>query len=178
MARSVNLVIIVGNLTRDPEMRYTPQGHAVTSFGVATNRRWVSEGAEREEVEFHNVVAWNKLAEICNELLRKGRKVYVQGRLQTRSWVGADNLKRTKTEIIADDMVVLDSKWVGGTDKTASRSVSGETVVKEEAARTEEKGAVAGEEKKAKASGGETENPSAVEGNEASEEVKADEIPF
>jgi len=110
MSRSVNMAIIVGNLTRDPEMRYTPQGHAVTSFGVATNRRWVAEGVEKDEVEFHNVVAWNKLAELCNELLAKGRKVYIQGRLQTRTWDGADGVKRNRTEIVADDMVLLDSR--------------------------------------------------------------------
>lgn len=110
MSRSVNQVIIVGNLTRDPQMRYTPGGHAVTSFAVATNRNWVSEGVEREEVEFHSVVAWNKLAELCSQFLSKGRKVYVQGRLQTRHWDDAAGVRKYRTEIIAEDMVILDSR--------------------------------------------------------------------
>lgn len=115
MARSVNMVVIVGNLTRDPEMRYTPAGHAVTGFGVATNRSWkTAEGSVREEAEFHNVVAWNKLAEICSQYLKKGRQVYVQGRLQTRTWEGKDGSKRTRTEIVADDMLMLGSSGGGG----------------------------------------------------------------
>ena len=84
MARSLNKVMLIGNLTRDPEMRYTPQGTAVCTFGVATNRSWTTEsGEKKEDAEFHNVVAWNKLAEICTQLLKKGRKVYVEGRLST-----------------------------------------------------------------------------------------------
>lgn len=110
MSRSVNMAIIVGNLTRDPEMRYTPGGHAVTSFAVATNRSWVSEGQSREDVEFHNVVAWNKLAELCSQFLSKGRKVFIQGRIQTRSWDDANGVKKYRTEIVADDMVILDSR--------------------------------------------------------------------
>lgn len=110
MSRSVNMAIIVGNLTRDPEMRYTPGGHAVTGFAVATNRSWVSEGQTKEAVEYHNIVAWNKLAELCSQLLTKGRKVYIQGRLSTRSWDDASGVKKYKTEIIAEDMVLLDSR--------------------------------------------------------------------
>src|SRR3989339_1192369 len=110
MSRSVNVAIIIGNLTPDPEMRYTPGGHAVTSFTVATNRSWVSEGQTKEDVEFHNIVAWNKLAELCSQLLSKGRKVFIQGRLQTRNWDDANGVKKYRTEIIADDMVILDSR--------------------------------------------------------------------
>lgn len=110
MSRSVNKAIIIGNLTRDPEMRYTPNGQAVTTFSVATNRRWVTEGQEKEEVEFHNVVAWNKLAELCSQLLSKGRKVFIEGRLQTRNWNDAQGTKHYKTEIVAEDMVILDSR--------------------------------------------------------------------
>ena len=112
MPRSVNKAIIVGNLTRDPEMRYTPQGHAVTSFGVATNRDWVTEGEKKEQVEFHNVVAWNKLAEICSQLLSKGRKVYIEGRLQTRNWEDQNGTKQYRTEIVANEMVALDPRPV------------------------------------------------------------------
>jgi single-strand DNA-binding protein len=111
MARSLNKVILIGNLTRDPELRYTPQGTAVCTFGVATNRQWTTEsGEKKEDAEFHRVVAWNKLAEICSQLLTKGRKVYVEGRLQTRSWTGQDGAQRTTTEVVISDMIVLDSR--------------------------------------------------------------------
>ena len=114
MARSLNKVVLIGNLTRDPELRYTPQGTAVCTFGLATNRQWVTEGGEKkEEAEFHRIVAWNKLAEICSQLLSKGRKVYVEGRLQTRSWSGQDGNQRTSTEIVISDMIVLDSRREG-----------------------------------------------------------------
>ncbi|MFZ5425268.1 MAG: single-stranded DNA-binding protein [Patescibacteria group bacterium] len=110
MARSVNKVILVGNLTRDPELRYTPQGHAVVGFGVATNREWKSEGEKKESTEFHNIVAWNKLAELCSQLLTKGTKVYVEGRLQTRDWVNDSGEKRYKTEVVIEEMIVLSSR--------------------------------------------------------------------
>ncbi len=116
MARSLNKVVLIGNLTRDPELRYTPQGTAVCTFGVATNRQWVTEsGEKKEDAEFHRIVAWNKLAEICSQLLTKGRKVYVEGRLQTRSWTGQDNQQRTTTEIVISDMIILDSRRDAGT---------------------------------------------------------------
>jgi len=111
MARSLNKVVLIGNLTRDPELRYTPQGTAVCTFGLATNRQWVTEaGEKKEDAEFHRLVSWNKLAEICSQLLSKGRKVYVEGRLQTRSWTGQDGNQRTSTEIVISDMILLDSK--------------------------------------------------------------------
>lgn len=111
MARSLNKVILIGNLTRDPEMRYTPQGTAVCTFGIATNRQWTTEsGEKKEEAEFHRVVAWSKLAEICSQLLTKGRKTYVEGRLQTRTWTGQDGAQRTTTEIVITDMIILDSR--------------------------------------------------------------------
>ena len=98
-----NQAIVLGNLTRDIEMRYTPKGQAVVSFSVATNRRWTNQAGEpQEQVEFHNIVAWGKLAEICNQILYKGRKALIAGRLQTRSWEGQDGAKRYSTEIVAD----------------------------------------------------------------------------
>jgi single-strand DNA-binding protein len=112
-SRNLNKVMLIGNLTRDPEMRYTPQGNAVASFVVATNREWVTQGEKKQSVDFHNVVAWNKLAEICGQLLKKGIKVFVEGRLQTRDWVGDDGKKRYKTEIIIDDMIILTPKKGG-----------------------------------------------------------------
>lgn len=109
--RSLNKVMLIGNLTRDPELRYTPAGTAVVSFGLATNRGWTTEsGEKREETEFHRIVAWNKLAELCSQLLTKGRKVFVEGRLQTRSWQGQDGRERQSTEIVIDDMIILDPR--------------------------------------------------------------------
>ena len=90
---NLNRATILGNCTRDPEMRYTPAGQGVTSFSVATNRRWTKDGEEKEEVEFHNIVAWGKLAEIAHQLLKKGARVYVEGRLQTRAWTGQDGVQ-------------------------------------------------------------------------------------
>ena len=111
MARSLNKATLIGNLTRDPELRYTPQGTAVCTFGVATNRQWTTEsGEKKEDVEFHRVVAWNKLAELCSQLLGKGKKVYVEGRLQTRNWTGKDEVKRSTTEVVINEMIILDSK--------------------------------------------------------------------
>ncbi len=112
-ARSVNKVILIGNLTRDPELRYTPQGTPVASFGLATNREWAVDGVKKEAADFHNVVAWNKLAELCSQLLTKGAKTYVEGRLQTRDWVDGDGNKRYKTEVVIDEMIVLASKKMG-----------------------------------------------------------------
>ncbi len=113
-SRSLNKVQLIGNLTRDPELRYTPQGTAVCTFGLATNRGWVTDtGEKKEEAEFHKVVAWNKLAEICSQLLSKGRRVYIEGRLSTRSWQGQDGSQRQTTEIVAHDMIILDSRGAG-----------------------------------------------------------------
>lgn len=114
MARSLNKVQLIGNLTRDPELRYTPQGTAVCTIGIATNREWKTEaGEKKEDVEFHRLVAWNKLAEICANLLKKGRKIYAEGRLQTRSWQAQDGAQRTTTEIVISDMIILDPKRDG-----------------------------------------------------------------
>jgi len=111
MARSLNKVELIGNLTRDPELRYTPQGTAVCTFGLATNRYWTTEsGEKKEDVEFHRIVAWQKLAELCGQLLAKGRKVYVEGRLQTRKWTAQDGTEKTTTEIVINDMIILDSR--------------------------------------------------------------------
>lgn len=110
-SRSLNKVLLIGNLTRDPELRFTPQGTAVCTFSLATNRSWAtSEGGERnEQVEYHRVVAWSKLAEICGQLLKKGRKAFVEGRLQTREWTTQEGQKRQITEIVIENMILLDS---------------------------------------------------------------------
>lgn len=107
----INRATIVGRLTRDPEVRTTPSGVNVASFGVATNFVWTDPtGARKEAVEFHNVVAWRKLGEIVAQYLKKGRRVLVEGRLQTRTWEGQDGSKRNRTEIVADNLIMLDSK--------------------------------------------------------------------
>lgn len=114
MSRSVNKVILLGNLTRDPEIRYTPQGSAVASFGLATNREFNGQdGVKKEVVDFHNIVAWNKLAELCGQLLKKGTKVFVEGRLQTREWNDPQGNKRYKTEVVIDSMIRLTSTRSG-----------------------------------------------------------------
>ncbi|MBI2034644.1 MAG: single-stranded DNA-binding protein [Candidatus Levybacteria bacterium] len=116
MARSLNRVQLIGNLTRDPELRYTPSGTAVCTFGMATNRTWTTDtGEKREEADFHRIVAWNKLAEICSQFLTKGRKAYVEGRLSTRSWTGQDGAQRSTTEVVIDDMILLDNRGSGQT---------------------------------------------------------------
>lgn len=108
---SLNKVLLIGNLTRDPELRYTPSGAAVCTFGLATNRVYVaSDGTKKEEAEFTRIVSWNKLAELCSQLLTKGRKVYVEGRLQTRTWETPDGQSRQTTEVVIDDMRILDSR--------------------------------------------------------------------
>lgn len=113
-SRSLNKVQLIGNLTRDPELRYTPTGAAVCTIGLATNRTWTTEsGEKKEETEFHRVVAWNKLAELCSQLLAKGRKIFVEGRLRTNTWQGQDGAQRSTTEVVIEDMIILDSRRPG-----------------------------------------------------------------
>ncbi len=149
MAKSLNRVQLIGNLTRDPELRYTPNGTAVCSFGVATNRNWTTDaGEKKDDAEFHNIVAWNKLAELCSQFLVKGSKVFVEGRLATRTWQGQDGQQRNKTEIVISDMILLDGKRPAAAEEEEG---------KEEKPKKEEK----------------EETPS-----EPSEEVAPDDIPF
>jgi len=119
MARDLNKVMLTGRLGADPEMRFTPQGTAVTTFRVASNRPWKSgDGVPHEDTEWFRIVAWDKLAEICNEYLKKGTRVYIEGRLQTRSWDDRDTgEKRYITEVVAQDMIILTPK---GQDEAAA----------------------------------------------------------
>ena len=104
----VNKVILIGNLGSDPQVRYTPQGTAVANFSVATTERYTNKNGERESrTEWHRIVAWSKLAEICSQYLKKGKQVYIEGRIQTRQWDDKDGNKRTTTEIVANNMVML-----------------------------------------------------------------------
>ncbi len=192
-SRSLNKAMLIGNLTRDPELRYTPQGTAVCSFGLATNRSWMpSDSSERrEETEFHRIVSWNKLAELCSQLLTKGRKVYIEGRLQTRSWESPDGEKRQATEIVAEDMVILDQR----------RPVTDDKGNKEEKEKSEVKSEEKGDSKAGKAEGKEEKDSSPDEkkkgkdkeekekdgaknekskekGAEKDDEIDIDDIPF
>lgn len=106
--RGLNKVMVIGHLGRDPEMRYTPSGRPVTSFSVVTTRTWTSaEGERHEESEWFNVVAWGNLAEICNQYLSKDQQVYVEGRLQTRGWEDDEGKRHYRTELVANEMIVL-----------------------------------------------------------------------
>lgn len=108
MGRGLNKVMIIGNLGRDPEIRYTPSGRPVTSFSVATTRTWVNyDGERKEETEWFNVVAWGPLAEICNQYLASGKQVYIEGRLQTRGWEDEQGRRHFRTEIVAQEMILL-----------------------------------------------------------------------
>lgn len=107
----LNKAMLIGNLTRDPEMRTTNNGTNVASFAIATNLVWKDQqGQMQKKAEFHNIVAWRKLADICNQYLKKGGKVYIEGRIQNREWVGQDNQKKYRTEIVADNMIMLSSQ--------------------------------------------------------------------
>ena len=161
-SRSLNKVMLIGNVTRDPELRYTPNGTAVCSFGLATNRSWMPEGGteRREETEFHRLVAWNKLAELCSQLITKGRKIYVEGRLQSRNWETPDGEKRNATEIVIEDMMLLDARPGAAPEKVAEAPAEApieetpveEPVVEEAAPKKEKK--------------------------ESTEEIDLDDIPF
>jgi single-strand DNA-binding protein len=111
MGRGLNKVMLIGNLGRDPEMRYTPSGKPVTSFSLASSRSWVSsDGERREETEWFNVVAWGNLAEICNQHLARGQQVYIEGRLQTRSWEDNNGQRHFRTEVVANEMIILGNR--------------------------------------------------------------------
>ncbi len=145
-ARSLNKVMLIGNLTRDPEVRYTPTGSSVATFGIATNRSWTpADGGEKQErVDFHNIVAWSKLADICGQLLHKGDKVYVEGRLQTRDWKAQDGSDRKSTEIVIDNMMLLRSTR-SGTDAAESESSEREDATAEKPARAKKRASKADE---------------------------------
>jgi single-strand DNA-binding protein len=111
MANGLNKAILIGNLGRDPEMRYTPSGVAVANFNIATSETWTNkEGQKETRTEWHRIVAFGKLGEICGEYLAKGRQVYIEGRIQTRDWEDKEGVKRYTTEIIANQMIMLGSR--------------------------------------------------------------------
>lgn len=169
MARSLNKVQLIGNLTRDPELRYTPNGTAVCSFSIATNRNWTTDtGEKKEEVEFHRIVAWNKLAELCSQFLIKGRKVFVEGRLATRSWNAQDGTQKQTTEIIISDMILLDSR------RTGEQEVISEEASVEETPKKSVKPVKSGKKEEAKEEAKEEVTQEAV----PEDEIAPDDIPF
>ncbi len=125
--RSVNKVILIGNLTRDPELKSTTSGQSIVTFGLATNRQWTTSSREkRSSAEFHECVAWAKLAEICRERLHKGMLVYVEGYLKTRSWDMEDGTRRFRTEIVLQDMIILEKRADGSDEYVPEPGMGGE----------------------------------------------------
>jgi single-strand DNA-binding protein len=173
---SLNKVMLIGNLTRDPEMRYTPSGAAVCTFGIATNRYYVaSDGQKKEETEFIKIVSWNKLAELCSQLLVKGRKVYVEGRLQTRSWETPDGVSKQTTEVVIDDMRILDAK------KDFEGSGDEDTLIHEEPVVAVKAGSDSqtSDEIKNKAKEEDTKKPNKEEkGKDDKDDVDLEDLPF
>lgn len=166
-SRSINRVQLLGNLTRDPELKYTPSGAPVCTFGIATNRSWATqEGQTKEETQYHRIVAWNKLAELCAKLLTKGRKAYIEGRIAYRSFIGKDGLQKTMTEVVMEDFIVF-----GDGRRTVEEEVTTEEV---KDTQVEEKSAPVGEESKTK------KKKEKDEGGEAEEEetINPEDIPF
>lgn len=171
-SRSWNKIELLGNLASDPELRYTSQGTAVCTFTVATNRTFVSDGEKKEEADFHRIVAWGKLAELCQQLLKKGVRVFVAGRLQNREWEGNDGQKRRTTEIVIEDMILL--------TPTGGRMVSEEPVGPNEP--TDEQKTTESEEGKEEESQSPSQKktsttPKAKE-TPANENVSEDDLPF
>ncbi|MGH9526959.1 MAG: single-stranded DNA-binding protein, partial [Terriglobales bacterium] len=126
MPRSVNRVTLLGHLGKDPELKYTPSGQAVTKFSMATSERWKDKNGEwQDRTEWHNIVLWAKMAETANQYLTKGSQVFIEGRLQTRSWDDKDGKKHYMTEIVAQDMVLLGGRGGGEPRRAAAPSGGG-----------------------------------------------------
>lgn len=151
-SRSLNRIVLIGNLTRDPELKYTPAGTAVCTFGIATNRSWTTnDGQTKEDVQYHRVVAWQKLAELCGKFLNKGRKVFVEGRMTYRTFTGKDGIQRTIAEIVLDDFIVF------GDSRKMTENI--ETVKKAATVPANEKATTKTEENKIEPNKDETVNP-------------------
>ena len=173
-SRSLNRVTLIGNLTRDPELKYTPQGTAVCTFGVATNRNWTTATGElKEEAQFHRIVSWQKLAELCSKLLTKGKKVYLEGRVTYRTFVGRDGVQRTITEIVLDDFIIFDSfrRTEANVQSATTPSATAEKLSDEEVSpsKTEEQKSESKSEKK---------ESSKIKVDSEDEKVEPEDIPF
>ena len=160
----MNRAILIGNLTRDPELKYTPAGTAVCTFGIATNRSWTTaDGQTKEDVQYHRIVAWQKLAELCGKLLTKGRKVYLEGRLTYRSFTGKDGAPRSITEIVLEDFIVFGD---GRKNLETQTQESSSAVTKTE------------ETKDSKVPRVEVKKTEVVNSSTGNEDVNPDDIPF
>jgi single-strand DNA-binding protein len=170
----MNKVTLIGNLTRDPELKYTPAGTAVCTFGVATNRTWTTvTGEQKEDTQFHRIVAWQKLAELCGKLLTKGKKIYLEGRITYRSFVGKDGMQRSITEIVMDDFIVFDSgRRMDNTIPNSPATIQPETH-NEISETPEEKNELVSEEIKTNERTASKKNKT-----EEDEKVNPDDIPF
>ena len=167
---NLNKIFILGRLTRDPEQRTMPNGRVISNFGMATNRIWTNQesGEKQEQVEFHNVVAFGKLAEICNQYLTKGQLTLIEGRIQTRSWEDQDGNKRYRTEIVAENMQMGPRPGGGRSEETSETSETVDEVqIEENKEEAEEK------EKKSK-----SKKKKPAKGGSASEEIDVKDIPF
>lgn len=162
----LNKVMLIGNVTRDPELKTIPSGQQVASFSIATNLVWIdkSSGQKQQKVEFHNIVVWRKLAEICGQYLKKGSKIYIEGRLQTRDWVGQDGVKRYRTEIIGDNMIMLGGRG-NGSSQFQPNNQNTATAAKEEIPTIQQEDS---------SGGGQQNTPNSSD----DEEINVEEIPF
>lgn len=171
---NLNRAMIIGNSTRDVELRTIPSGRQVASFAVATNRRWTDQesGEQKEDVQFHEVVAWGKLAEISNQIIHRGTKVYVEGRLRTRTWEGQDGARREKTEIVAENIIALSPK---GYSAPSDYPPETQTSPKEESQDAADKPTPTGGQAAKK-----SDLPASKQGKkiEDDDEINLDEIPF
>ena len=164
--RSLNRVQLIGNLTRDPELRYTPNGTAVCTFGLATSRSWMtSEGERKEETQFHRIVAWNKLAELTGQILKKGQRVYVEGRLTYRTITDKQGNQKIITEIVLDDFIAFNSAKPKEKTEEEQEKESPKTEEKQETSEQQEEKQAAEEEPQ-------------EEKEEEEEKIEADDIPF
>ncbi len=121
----LNKVMLIGRVTKEPEIRTITSGQTVATFSIATNRQWTDQAGQRQEKgEFHNIVAWRKLAEIIQQYVKKGSKIYIEGRLETRSWNDPQGVKKYRTEIVADNIIMLDSKQSGSAGAASATAAS------------------------------------------------------
>lgn len=169
-SRSLNRVMLIGNLTRDPELKYTQAGTAICTFGVATNRTWkTQDGQTKEDVQYHRIVSWQKLAELCGKLLSKGSKVFLEGRITYRTFTARDGQEKSITEIILDDFIVFTYGKRTSTDFQASQTERPESEVKIEEKKEEE------EEEKGKESNKEKEQEKGKKDKKQEEETETEE---
>lgn len=188
-SRSLNRVILIGNLTRDPELKYTPTGTPVCTFGVATNRNWTTaDGQTKEEVQYHRIVAWQKLAELCAKLLTKGQKVYLEGRIIYRTYTTKDGQEKTITEIVLNDFIVFNGprkttteEEIASLDKS-EKSEKKEKIVEEvpsDIEITTEEVKTKKENKKSKKNNQEEKNEENLQSDvPIEEEINEEDIPF